>query len=439
MNHAKSIEAFERAKALTPGGIHSNIRAVSEPVPLFYERAEGSHLWDIDGNEYVDYVLGQGPMLLGHTPACIIDAVKAQIDRLIVPAGQTELEMRAAQCVCDLVPCAEMVRFNSTGTEAVHAALRLARAATGRKKVLRFEGHYHGWCDTIAWNGFHGADDLGPREAPAMRPSSLGQSPEDGANLFVLPWNDLKLVQDLFDRHGSEIAAVIADPFACATGVIPGEPGFLRGLREVCDAHGALLIFDEVITGFRVSLQGAQGLYGVIPDLTTLAKALGGGMPVSAVTGRAKAMRLFGEGPTVHSGTYNANPPCMAAVVAALEFLRANDGAALGHAQGLGRSLMRGLVESSRQAGLPLTVRGAPTVFSATFLPEGAAPVVDMRSYRQTDFELGRRFWFELQERGIHTTSFGIWFVSTAHTEEDIERSLLVAREVLQLLAAEGR
>ncbi|MCC6144351.1 MAG: aspartate aminotransferase family protein [Candidatus Hydrogenedentes bacterium] len=432
--HDNSRALHERACRVIPGGINSNVRANAEPFPLCFSHGKDAHIWDADGNEYIDYVLGQGPMLLGHTPRPVIEAVQRQVERGLVFAGQNEHEIRAAELIVELVPCAEQVRFSTTGSEAVHAALRLARAATGRKKVLRFEGHYHGWLDTIAWCPPRRGEELGPREDPLLRPSSLGQSPEDAANLFVLPWNDATLAEALFADHGKEIAAIICDPFACACGIIPAEQGFLQTLRKLSDAHGAVLIFDEVITGFRVALGGAQQHYGVTPDLATFAKALGGGMPVSALAGKADLMRLFGELKTVHAGTYNANPPAMAATVAALEYLKSDNGAPLAHAHAMGDRLQQGLRLAAEEAGLSMDIRGVGGVFSTTFLPEGATPVVDFRSSLQTDAALLDRFWRGLHHHGVQMTAFGIWFLSTAHTEADIDETIAVAGAAMRSL-----
>ncbi|GMW00369.1 MAG: glutamate-1-semialdehyde 2,1-aminomutase [Candidatus Hydrogenedentota bacterium] len=436
MEYAKSKSLYDRACTVIPGGINSNVRAVSEPIPLFYTHGKDARIWDADGNEYIDYVLGQGPMLLGHSPARVIEAIKQQAEKGLVYAGQSESEVRAAELIRELVPCAEMVRFNTTGSEAVHAAIRLARAATGRKKVLRFEGHYHGWLDTIAWNPPKPGVALGPRENPILRPSSKGQTEEDAANLFVRPWNDTALAEDLFRNHGSEIAAVICDPFACASGLIPAQQEFLRTLRRLCNAHNAVLIFDEVITGFRVALGGAQQYYGVTPDLATFAKALGGGVAVAAVAGKADLMRLFGELATVHAGTYNANPLAMAATVAALEFLKEEGGANLQRAHTHGQQLWDGLSNIAGELKFPLQLRGVPSVFSTSVVPESATPVVDFRTALQADAETANAFWRDMHHRGVQFTAFGIWFLSTAHTKADIDQTLAAARESLRGLAA---
>lgn len=436
MRFEKSAAFHGRACAIVPGGVHSSVRANATPLPLTYARADGPRIWDIDGNEYIDYVLGQGPMLLGHTPRPVIEAVQRQAERGFIYAGQIEDELRAAEIIRSHVSCAEMVRFSTTGSEAVHAAIRLARAATGRKKIVRFEGHYHGWLDTIAWNQVAPGVELGPRESPPRRPSSAGQTEEDGANLLILPWNDLVLAEQLFVQQGAEIAGVICDPLASAAGLIPAQREFLHGLRRLCSQHGALMILDEVISGFRVGLSGAQGYYGVTPDLAVFAKALGAGMPVSAVVGKAAYMRLIGERKVVHSGTYNSNSLTMAGTVAALEYLTADDGAALGHAMEVGQTLIDGLKELSPIAPLPLHIRGFPTVFSVSFAPDDAEPITDYRSARQADSELLRRFWAALHERGVQITSFGIWFVSTAHGFREVQETLAAAGDALRAISA---
>ncbi len=435
MNFEQSKLWYERACRVIPGGINSNVRAVSEPFPLFYNRAKDARIWDIDGNEYIDYVLGQGPMLLGHTPREVLDAVREQLALGLVYAGQTEAEVLAAELMTRHIPCAEMVRFSNSGSEAVHAAMRLARAFTGRKKILRFEGHYHGWFDNIAWNPMRAGLELGPRENPSLRPSSKGQWPEDAANLLLCPWNDIELLQQLFQTHGSEIAGAICDPFAHACGLIPAEKPFLENLRRLCSEHGALLIFDEVISGFRLGPAGAQGFYGVTPDLATYAKALGAGLCVSALAGKRAPMSLFGELSTVHSGTYNSNPLAMAGTLAALKVLFETD--ALEQARRAGQQLWDGLAEMAQSLGIPLRLRGVPTEFSATFLPESAPPVTDMRSALAADAGKLRRFWAGLHHEGVQTTAFGIWFLSTTHSDADVEQTLQSARNVLKKIAIE--
>jgi glutamate-1-semialdehyde 2,1-aminomutase len=437
MNFEESKQWHERACRVIPGGVNSNVRLISEPAPLFYSHAKDARIWDVDGNEYIDYVLGQGPMLLGHTPEPVLEAVRQQLDKGLCYGGQTELEVRAAELMVEHIPCAEQVRFNNTGSEAVHAALRLARAATGRKKILRFEGHYHGWFDTIAWNSCAYGMALGPREAPSWRPSTKGQTSEDAANLMVCPWNESQIVEAYFAEQGDEIAGVICDPFACACGIIPAEKAFLQHLHDLCSKNGSVLIFDEVITGLRVAPGGAQAHYGITPDLATFAKALGGGLAVSAIAGKEELMRPLGTGRVVHSGTYNANPLAMAGTVAALEMIFADNGAELAKAHNAGRRLKEGLQQTAQSMGIPMQFRGVPAVFSTSFVPENAPPITDMRSADIADRDKLRRFWAGLHHAGVQMTSFGIWFVSTAHTDTDIDETIAAARSVLEDMSRE--
>lgn len=438
MQFDKTQAQHERASRVIPGGVNSGVRSLAEPLPHHYTHATGARLYDVDGHEFIDYSLGQGPMFLGHSPQPVIDAVKAQLDKGgIITAGQSEDEIIAAELLVKHIPCADKVRFTTTGSEAVHAGLRLARSATGRDMVLRFEGHYHGWLDTIAWNPPARDIELGLPEDPILRPSSQGQSGSDAANLLIRPWNDSTILEQTFREHGNSIAAVICDPFASAAGLIPAEQSFLQTLRALCSDHGVILIFDEVITGLRVSKGGAQEHYGITPDLATLAKALGGGMPIGALVGRADLMDRFTAG-TVHSGTYNANPMVMAGTRAALEALLEDDGSEFNKAWDAGEKLQAGLSELAAKYSLPLQLRGVPTVFSASFVPDGSLEITDMRSALHTDIALGKRFLIEMLHRGVQLTSFGIWFVSTAHTQQDVDETLAAADASMAALVEEG-
>lgn len=432
MEFERSRTLYQRACRTAPGAIHSNVRANWKPHPMFYERGDGSRMWDVDGNEFIDYVLARGPLLLGHSPKPVLDAVKAQLDRGLMFAGQLELEIEAAERVHRLVPCAEMVRFATSGSEAVHGALRLARGATNRPKILRFEGHYHGWFDSVFWNYAAPLDQAGPRDAVVPVPQSKGQAVGDAAHIVVRPWNDLDLVKDVFAEQGDRIAAVLCEPIMCNTGAIMPQSGYLEGLRDLCDEHGALLIFDEVITGFRVSLGGAQQLLGVTPDVATFAKGIAGGFPVSAIAGKEKYLQHFGDMTITHSGTYNSNGPCMAATVAALDTLAANDGAALKHASSLGDQLMKGITEAAKAAGKKVSIRGVPTVFHVTFNADD--PIVDYRSFTTRDAAAYIRFFLALQERGVRVIPEGLWFVSTAHTQQDIDVTIQAIHEAIKVV-----
>ncbi|GMV98684.1 MAG: aspartate aminotransferase family protein [Phycisphaerae bacterium] len=433
MKFDESRRLYERACRTVPGGVHSNVRANWRPHPMFYDHGRGSRVWDADGNEFIDYVLARGPLLLGHSPEPVIEAVRRELDRGLMYAGQCVREIEAAERFCELVPCADMVRFGNSGSEAVHGAMRLARAVTGRNRIIRFEGHWHGWLDNEAWSFAPPLEKAGPRESPVPWPVSRGQPPSDAANLLVLPWNDLDLVRRAFAEHGHDIAGVLTEAILCNTGAILPRPGYLEGLRELCTRHGALLIFDEVITGFRASLGGAQEYFGVTPDLATFAKGLAAGFPVSAIAGRREHMQAFGDLSVTHAGTYNSNPPCMAAARAAMELLAADGGAALKHAHEMGRRLMAGILEAGRRAGRDVHVRGIGPAFFVSF--NDREEVVDYRSSLSRDREAYTRFWLALQERGIRTIPDGLWFVSTAHTPADVEQTLTAVAEAMKAVS----
>ncbi|MBI4578268.1 MAG: aspartate aminotransferase family protein [Planctomycetes bacterium] len=425
-----SRELYQRACRTCPGGIHSNVRKAWHPHPMYYDHGRGSRVWDADGNEFIDYVLARGPLLLGHSPQPVIEAVKRELDRGLMYAGQHELEIAASEKICSLVPCAEMERFAGSGSEAVHGAIRLARAMTGRMKVLRFEGHYHGWFDNEFWNYAPPLETAGPRESPRPLPASKGMSVAEGEHLVICPWNDLALVDATFERHRGEIAAVLTEAIMCNTAGIMPRPGFLEGLRELCTKDGALLIFDEVITGFRVSLGGAQGYFGVTPDLATFAKGMAGGFPVSGIAGRRQYMEAFGDGTVTHSGTYNSSGPNMAATLAAMEMLSADDGALLKHAHAMGQRLMEGIREAGGRLGKDVHIRGVPAVFHVSF--NDREEIVDYRTSLARDAAAYDRFWLALQERGIRTVPGGLWFVSTAHTPQDVDQTLAAIGEAMK-------
>ncbi len=430
MKFEKSKALYERACKTCPGGIHSNVRKNWHPLPLFYERGEGSHVWDVDGNEFIDYVLARGPLLLGHSPKPVLEAAKRQLDIGLMYAGQNPVEVEAAEKVVELVPCAEQVRFSNSGSEAVQGAMRLARGVTGRQKIIRFEGQYHGWFDSVFWSYAPPLDKAGPRDEPEAHPVSAGQVRSDSDNLIIRPWNDLELIEQAFAKYPDQIAAVKTEPIMCNMGGIMPKPGFLEGLRELCTKHGALLIFDEVITGFRVSVGGAQEYFGVTPDMAVFAKAMAGGFTVSAIAGREQHMRAFGELKVTHAGTYNSNAPCMAATVAALEMVSANGGELLEHAHAMGRQLMEGFQSLAAEAGKQMHVRGVPPAFHVSF--NETEEVVDYRTFQSRDKEAYRRFWIKLQELGIRGIPDGLWFVSTAHTQEDVDKTLEAVQTALK-------
>ncbi|MCB0122837.1 MAG: aspartate aminotransferase family protein [Caldilineaceae bacterium] len=430
---SRSEEMLERAKRSLAGGVSSNVRLLSKPQPLFFERAAGAEIYDVDGNRYIDYVLGQGPMILGHSHPAVLDAVDAAMRKGQLYAGQHALEFEVAEKLVELIPSAELCRFGLSGSEMVQAAMRLARAITGRTKILRFEGHYHGWFDNVLISVAPPLEQAGPREQPNVLPGTPGQTASALTDFYVLPWNDLALVEALFAEHGHEIAAIMTEPMMCNTGAIPPEPGFHEGLRRLCDEHGALLYFDETITGFRLGLHGAQGRFGVTPDLASFAKAMAGGFANAALVGKADYMRRFAEGVN-HSGTFNSNVIAMAASAAAIAELEKNNGAIYSQLDQIGRKLMRGLHELGQRRGLPLHVQGVPTAFHLSFTNLDA--LRDYRDYAGAcDKERYSRFCVAMLERGVRLIERGVWYISAAHTDAHVDATLEAADAALAAVA----
>jgi glutamate-1-semialdehyde 2,1-aminomutase len=429
----RSQALLEQSKQTMAGGVSSNVRLQSQPFPLFFERAEGAMIYDVDGNAYIDYVLGQGPMLLGHSHPAVLDAVNAAMRKGQLYAGQHPLEIEVAEALVRLVPCAELCRFGLSGSEMVQAAMRLARAVTGRVKILRFEGHYHGWFDNVLLSLTPSVDESTPRTPSRPHLMSKGQVESVCDEFIVLPWNDLAAVEALFAEQGSKIAAVMTEGMMCNTGAILPQPGFLEGLRRLCDGSGTLLFMDEVITGFRLGLHGAQGRFGVVPDLATFAKAMAGGFANAALVGKRQYMQRFAEDVN-HSGTFNSNVISMAASAAALKELERDNGAIYRELESVGADLMDGIREIVGRLGLPVLVQGFPTAFHMSF-----TEIVQIRDYRDyaihCDKERYNRFTLEMMKRGVRLIGRGIWYISAAHTADHIERTLAAVEESLAAVA----
>jgi glutamate-1-semialdehyde 2,1-aminomutase len=423
-----SQQLLAQSSKQLPGGVNSNYRLGISPTPLVFERAEGALLYDVDGNRLIDYYLGMGPMILGHSPAPVIAAVTEQLGRGILFAGQSEVEFAAANLVCQIVPCAEMVRFGSSGSEVVHAALRLARAATGRDIVIKFEGHYHGWFDNIHWSIAPPLDQAGPADAPAPVAGSIGQGPLEAQRLEVLPWNDLGLLADRLAR--GNVAAVIMEPAMCNTSVIPPGEGYLEGVRKACSDAGTILIFDEVITGFRVAPGGAQQRLGVTPDLATFGKAIANGFPVACLAGRADLMEQFVTRKVMHGGTYNAQPIAMAATVATLTALA--DGQVHAALEQRGRRLIEGIGQALAEADIVARVQGFPQIFHVALGVD--APITNYRSSLAADKARYIRFTTALLEHGVRALERGAWFISAAHTDALIDETIAAVAKVARTM-----
>jgi glutamate-1-semialdehyde 2,1-aminomutase len=430
----RSAALFPEACEFIPAGVNSTARARFsgwEPYPLFASHGTGSHLFDVDGNEYVDYLLGLGPMILGHRPPKVTAAVvKAIEQRGTVFALPTLQEITLARRIIELVPSMEQVRLCNTGTEAVLYSLRLARTFTGRKKVIRFEGMYHGFSDGVYWSKHPPLSEAGPPSRPLPVPQGPGMPEGVAEQLIILPWNDIEALRAAIARDGADVAAVLTEPVMCNTGCILPEPGYLEAMRELTAAHGIILIFDEVITGFRLSLAGAQGHYGIRPDLSIFAKGLGGGFPVAALGGRRDIMALVADGTVSMAGTYAANTIAVAAALAALEELTAP-----GMYEGIYARCERlygGLERILRDAKLPAHVVGVGPVMQVWFSEH------PIRSYRDAaryaSHELFRSWWEGMLDRGVlfHPHAFENLFVSFAHTNDDIQQTLDAARATVK-------
>jgi glutamate-1-semialdehyde 2,1-aminomutase len=420
----ESAKRIQAASHWLAGGVSSNFRLGIAPTPLVFERAEGAFLYDVDGNRLIDYYAGMGPMILGHSPAGVRAAVEAQLARGILYAGQHDLEAEAARRVCTMVPCAERMRFGSSGSEVVQAAFRLARAATGRRIIVKFEGHYHGWFDNVLWSTAPSAEAGGPEDVPRRVGGSLGQDELAGQHVEVLSWNRLDLVEQRLAR--GDVAAVIMEPAMCNSGAIRPAPGYLDGVRAACTRHGTVLIFDEVITGFRVAPGGAQQVFGVTPDLATFAKAIANGFPVAAVAGRAELLDVFAKG-ALHGGTFNSQPVAMAATVATLQALTPElfDGIAK-----RGTRLMNGIREALDGAGVKAVVAGFPQIFHVGFGLE--KPPRNWRDLLALDKPRYVKFTTALLRRGVRALERGAWFVSAAHDDRVIDETLEAVRDAVR-------
>ena len=423
MRFDKSRELYQRSKQSLAGGVSSHHRAGEKPVPLFFERGKGSRLYDVDGNEFIDYFMGNGPAIFGHAPDFLLDAVRGSLDRGQMFAGQHDLEFRVAELVKETVPCVDLVRYSSSGTEAVLTAVRLARAHTGRNRIIKFEGHYHGWGDPVLYSVGPSLEDMGPYESPTPVPESAGQSRGSSQEVIVLPWNDLDVLTRAVERHQEDIAAIIMEPVPVNTNGAFPKPGYLEGVRELCDDNGIVLIFDEVITGYRLALGGAQEYLGVTPDVVTLAKAVAGGFPLSIVAGKQRIMDSIADGSVMHAGTASGNITSLVAAEATINKLKENGGEAIKYLHYIGSRLVDGLKRLGQKHEEDILIQGPAPIFSMAFTREVALP--DYRSFKEhADHERYARFRQELLERGVRTNDHGKWFLSTAHTEEDIDQTL---------------
>ncbi|MEB3256991.1 MAG: glutamate-1-semialdehyde 2,1-aminomutase [Cyanobacteriota bacterium] len=424
----RSQEIFAAAQQLMPGGVSSPVRAFKSVggQPIVFDRVKGAYAWDVDGNRYIDFVGSWGPAICGHAHPEVIAALHEALEKGTSFGAPCELENQLAQMVIAAVPSVEMVRFVNSGTEACMAVLRLMRAFTGREKVIKFEGCYHGHADMFLVKAGSGVATLGLPDSPGV-PRSVT------ANTLTAPYNCLESVKKLFAEHPGEIAGVILEPVVGNAGFITPEPGFLEGLRELTKEHGALLVFDEVMTGFRISYGGAQAKFGITPDLTTLGKVIGGGLPVGAYGGRADIMGMVAPaGPMYQAGTLSGNPLAMTAGIKTLELL--GQPGTYERLETITQRLSRGLQEAARQAGIPFCGGSISAMFGFFLCP---GPVRNFEEAKSTDSARFARLHRAMLERGVYLapSSFEAGFTSLAHSDADIEATLTAFRESFAVIA----
>ncbi|MBG9546482.1 glutamate-1-semialdehyde 2,1-aminomutase [Cytobacillus firmus] len=425
-SYEKSNKAFKEASELMPGGVNSPVRAFKSVNmdPIFMERGRGSKIYDIDGNEYIDYVLSWGPLILGHTNERVVEGIKKVAEMGTSFGAPTEIENELAKLVIERVPSIEVVRMVSSGTEATMSALRLARGFTGRNKIMKFEGCYHGHGDSLLIKAGSGVATLGLPDSPGV-PEGVAK------NTITVPYNDLDSVRYAFEQFGGDIAGVIVEPVAGNMGVVPPQPGFLEGLREITEQNGSLLIFDEVMTGFRVGYNCAQGYFGVTPDITCLGKVIGGGLPVGAYGGKAEIMKQIApSGPIYQAGTLSGNPLAMTAGFETLsqltpdsykEFERKAD------------RLEEGLKAAAEKYDIPHTINRAGSMIGIFFTNED---VVNYEKAKTSNLEFFAEYYREMANQGVFLppSQFEGLFLSTAHTDEDIEKTILAAEKAFSKL-----
>ncbi|MEX2499888.1 MAG: glutamate-1-semialdehyde 2,1-aminomutase [Wenzhouxiangellaceae bacterium] len=425
MPNTHSHELFVRAQARIPGGVNSPVRAFSGVggEPLFFERAEGACIFDVDGKRYIDYIGSWGPMICGHAHPHIIEAVQRAVANGLSFGTPSPGEVTMAERICELVPSLERVRMVNSGTEAAMSALRLARAATGRKRFIKFEGNYHGHADSFLVKAGSGAQTLGV-------PTSPGVPPELAELTLNARYNDLDSVRELFERHAGDIACIFVEPVAGNMNCIPPAPGFLEGLRKLCDEHGALLVFDEVMTGFRVALGGAQALYGVTPDLSCFGKVIGAGMPVGAFGGKHQYMKMIApEGPVYQAGTLSGNPVAMAAGLANLDLITEP-----GFYEELTANTLRlteGIHAEAESAGVPMAVSAVGGMFGLFFTDRERIENFDHAA--GCNLEAFKRFFNAMLDAGVYLapSAFEAGFVSSAHGEREIDDTIAAAKGAL--------
>lgn len=432
----RSRELMQRARRVVAGGISSQIR-LNEPggEPLFFDRSEGALMWDADGNQYIDYIQGMGPNIFGHAPEFVSRQVSEDMRKGYVFAAQFERELEVAEIAAEAVPIEDCtVRFASSGTEIDQLALRLARGYTGRNKYIRFEGHYHGWMDSVNHSVHPPIDEAGDVGSPNVVGESAGMDPGAASQVIPCQWNDIDLIEAAFERNRGEVAAVIMEPINANTNCIMPEPGYLEAVNEVAHSHGALVIFDEVITGFRVAYGGAQELLGITPDLATYAKSIAAGFPIAMLAGRRDIMDILGSGEVYHGGSFNSNVMSISAAYATLTYLKSEGAAFYADLNRRGQNLIDGLQRVGMETETDIHVQGLGSVFGISFNRGGEI----IRNYRdhatKCDDVRYAQFAAEMMNEGIRLSSNGRMHMSSAHTDEQIDETIEAASRALSRL-----
>ena len=423
MKFNKSKELYSKAKELVPGGVSSSIRQTEWPVPLFFDKAHGSKMWDVDGNEFIDYVMGMGPNIFGHAPQFVTQSVYEDMQNGYCLTGQTVKENEMSEFIKKTIPFNRKVRYASSGTEIVQVALRLARSFTNKNKFLKFEGHYHGWMDSVLYNSHPDISNEENIFNPV--PESGGISHGTSNEVVIAPWNDIEALENILKDNHNEISSIITEPILWNTNVILPEDGYLEKLRLLCDKYNILLIFDEVGTGFRVALGGAQEIYGIEPDLSTYAKSMAAGFPIAMLAGKPEIMDSLSNGKVVHGGSFNTNVMSVSASHATLNYLLSNKNF-YKNLNRSGETLIKGLKEVAHKNGIDILIQGLGSVFYLSF-----TSAKSIKNYREhtlnIDFDKYKEFAKLMLLNGVRLSQNGRWHMSSAHSEEDIEKTIYAA------------
>lgn len=433
----RSAQLFERARRALAGGVSSSARLTGtdlQPHPLYITHGKGSRIWDADGNEFVDYLLSHGCVILGHADEQWIEAIQSQLQLGTMFGVCNLVEVELAEQIQRMVPCAELIRFSNSGSEAICGAIRAARGYTGKTKILKFEGHYHGWVDVLAVSNRPSKEQAGPINHPNSHAHSAGIPAGVVNDVVICPWNDPQTLRDILDAHDGEFAAMIAEPIVANNSCIMPAPGYLEFLREQCDRRGIVLIFDEIVTGFRIAPGGAQEYFGVHPDLAVYSKALGGGLPISAFAGTKKVMAGIAANTVKHGGTYNGNPLSAMGSLHTLRTLERTD--IIAALQAGGEQIMEAIRKHSFDCRIPCVVQGVGSMFQVIF-GSFAKPIRQYRDLFEADKARYTAFQHALLEQNIHVNAAGMacWFISGAHTSDDVAQTVEAVGAAMKAIA----